>query len=374
MNWYRVTSLDPLVFGDGRPFSTDAGSQSVKSRALPPPGTVAGALRTAKGHSLGQFEPEALRNMVAAGPLLEKDGAIQIPHPSDRVLVQKGTQPTFVRSVPDESLAPFMNLGDDLWPCVISEDEDIEPTKGDAPPFLELNAALDWLLKPLDSEAVARSDAPEADRADVAVTPLATPMRERRVHVAINAATLASDAGKLFQTEGVHFTSHLDPKSRSSVSFSLRVGFGEDLPQDFALHLGGERRIALATKTDPVLDEHQRQRVATALKDRLAVRLLLVTPAIFANGYRPAWTTVPGTSVEVVLRAIALGRRDFVSGWDFEKMEPKPVRYLVPAGSVLFFEVTNGNAEELASAMFEPVSDREQDRKDGYGLGLWGVW
>jgi CRISPR-associated protein Cmr3 len=47
---------------------------------------------------------------------------------------------------------------------------------------------------------------------------------------------------------------------------------------------------------------------------------------------------------------------------------------MVPAGSVYFFEIEGGNPSDLLESWLRPVSDNEQDRKDGFGLALWGVW
>jgi CRISPR-associated protein Cmr3 len=54
-------------------------------------------------------------------------------------------------------------------------------------------------------------------------------------------------------------------------------------------------------------------------------------------------------------------------------MRPKAARRLAPAGSVYFFEA-RGATSALARLWLEPVSDLPQDRNDGFGLALWGVW
>jgi CRISPR-associated protein Cmr3 len=47
---------------------------------------------------------------------------------------------------------------------------------------------------------------------------------------------------------------------------------------------------------------------------------------------------------------------------------------MAPAGSVYFFEVLEGAGDWAPDAWLQPVSDGEQDRRDGFGLSLWGVW
>jgi CRISPR-associated protein Cmr3 len=50
------------------------------------------------------------------------------------------------------------------------------------------------------------------------------------------------------------------------------------------------------------------------------------------------------------------------------------VKRVVPAGGVYFFETVDGSASDLADRWLEPVSDDEQDCRDGFGLAVWGVW
>jgi hypothetical protein len=48
---------------------------------------------------------------------------------------------------------------------------------------------------------------------------------------------------------------------------------------------------------------------------------------------------------------------------------------MVPAGSVYFFHVIQGSAENFVpQCWLRSVSDARQDRLDGYGLALWGTW
>jgi CRISPR-associated protein Cmr3 len=66
-----------------------------------------------------------------------------------------------------------------------------------------------------------------------------------------------------------------------------------------------------------------------------------------------------------------------ISGWSLEKGSrgPKEIRRLVPAGSVYFFEVLSGKAEDLVKSLWlRSVCDKDQDRRDGFGLAVWGLW
>jgi len=66
-----------------------------------------------------------------------------------------------------------------------------------------------------------------------------------------------------------------------------------------------------------------------------------------------------------------------VSGWDFENNRPKPTRRLAPAGTVLFFKLDGDDTAVgrwIDATWMHCVSDEEQDRRDGFGLAVLGVW
>ncbi|MCI5151171.1 MAG: hypothetical protein D3916_17615, partial [Candidatus Electrothrix sp. MAN1_4] len=92
--------------------------------------------------------------------------------------------------------------------------------------------------------------------------------------------------------------------------------------------------------------------------------------------------------IKLQLKAFISLRWEAVSGWDLvrnpqnkgkdtaEKKGPgaaRAVRRMVPAGAVYWFEVMAGH-EHLPELWLQPISDDEQDRNDGYGLALPGIW
>jgi CRISPR-associated protein Cmr3 len=56
---------------------------------------------------------------------------------------------------------------------------------------------------------------------------------------------------------------------------------------------------------------------------------------------------------------------------------PKPSRRLVPAGSVYFLKLDGSDAaidQFIDATWLQAISDDEQDRRDGFGLALFGAW
>jgi CRISPR-associated protein Cmr3 len=156
---------------------------------------------------------------------------------------------------------------------------------------------------------------------------------------------------------------------------------GETISQLNILHpLGGERRLVhwRATADDPWSCP---EAVRGALKQSGQVRMILATPAIFSGGWRPGWLKEgligrpPGGGPTLRLVGLTIQRWRAVSGWSLAQPRgPKPVKRYVPAGGAYFFEVVEGSAVDLAESWLQPVSDDKQDRRDGFGLALWGTW
>ncbi len=112
---------------------------------------------------------------------------------------------------------------------------------------------------------------------------------------------------------------------------------------------------------------------------------MLATPLPFTQGWlrveeetvKSIIGTPPGSNVELRLVSAVIGRWQPISGWSIENgkpQRPKPLRRMVPAGSVYFFEVQGKITAGLADLWLNSVCDDEQDRRDGFGLSLWGTW
>ena len=141
--------------------------------------------------------------------------------------------------------------------------------------------------------------------------------------------------------------------------------------------LGGERRIVFWRQAKvelPACPAEVRQQI---VKQRRG-RLVLATPALFERGFLPTWVLNHPSGVKLRIVAAAVPRPAHISGWDYKKKMPKPTRRLAPAGSVYFFEITDGDEQAIeqfiASVWLTPISDGEQERRDGFGVALLGTW
>jgi CRISPR-associated protein Cmr3 len=151
---------------------------------------------------------------------------------------------------------------------------------------------------------------------------------------------------------------------------------------------GGKRRVSYWKVDDkPYAGWACPEKIRDALSLSSKVRMVLATPAIFSNGWYPDWIkekgdflegTPPGVYQDIKLRLVSActDRWKPLSGYSLEIKNRgfKALRRLVPSGSVYFFEVAEGNAKDLTDLWLSSVSDEEQDRRDGFGLALWGIW
>jgi len=381
MTVWIIEPRDPLIVRDGRPFGPVPGARAV-SLAFPFPSTTTGAVRTRDGlDASGRFqfaEITRLKRLEVRGPLLvELDagtGEIArwlLPAPADALLLD--LEPADTARVAVKWLVPLQlpqkagtNLPDALAPVGMPKRDPRKPF-GKAPHYWDWGFFEQWLLDPCDREV-----------------PLAElghdgPVREARMHVSIRPDTQTADEerGALFQTRGLEFT-HLPEGEVLSKARRLGLAVATKAPnlKPGIASLGGERRLVFwrrSNKTLPSLSDVLREKIA-ALG---CCRLILLSPAYFTAGWKPTWLLEGRQGVMPFLQAVALRRYQTVSGWDFNVDKPKPTRRLVPAGTVYFLKLKGSSTaikKWMDTIWMHCVSDVEQDRRDGFGLAVLGVW
>lgn len=255
------------------------------------------------------------------------------------------------------------DLPGELVGCQIKDVPGLVPRKGGGTAFWSGTDVASWLSSAAN---------------DPLKAPVGTDVtKELRIHVELEHGRGAAKEGMLFQTEGVCLGSVRDGEGYRVVSIAASYE-PEGLIAFTArvLSLGGERRLASCRDTEARVFACPEQ-VKTSLASANRVRLQLATPALFRQGWKPAWSEQAGVGLRLV--GACVSRRVPLAGWNVfggsgHLGEPKPLRWMAPAGSVYFFEVKSGDPGRLASRWLESVSDDEQDRRDGHGLALWGVW
>ncbi|MBN1547549.1 MAG: type III-B CRISPR module-associated protein Cmr3 [Syntrophaceae bacterium] len=381
MHELKLTPRDPLIARDGRPFGAGQG-QRMRSLDWFYPSVVAGSLRTLLGKqtdpSFSADTIKVLKALSISGPLPIVDDTLFFPRPHDCLVSGQDRLGHSIRPMTFQE-GEGSDLPDGLHPVLLPDGvEDFKPIKN-PPAFWSGKKMVQWLIR--------ASKIQIPDESLVSDGFLDAPPRDLRFHVKMDPNTgagLKEDA--LFLTAGLD----LSRKNHSiPICLSVRVnadnGFSKALQGLNTMHpMGGERRLVhWQSQQSRDLWQYPKD-IKNALSGASCVRMILASPAIFANGWKPGWLKnathglegePPGLKVKLRLIGVIIDRWLPLSGWSLEApVGPKAVRRMVPAGGTYFFKVVDNNAQDLTPGWLQSVCDEEQDRRDGFGLALWGVW
>lgn len=393
---HAVRPRDGFFFKDGRGWHTSASGRG-HGLAWPFPTTVRGALRTAYGRSreaaLGRaFDPQTWDEETRA-VRLGGVFCLRRPYTATTWTAEHRMWPVPLDAIflggaahvrPLEPLEPRLGvttLGRDndparecLWWPVPREGDAHDAAKPVEPPAWWTDGEFarwlggSWVAAPSQQDA-GRSSIP----------------RRVDVRLAIDPATITAQDSALFAND-VYETLH----RHDDTLYEWAIGCAADLPAAADLvaqpwTLGSDRRLARAETIDAAVFDNRLDAVAVAAS---RIRLIVVTPAHFAQGWLPDGFKVSpehgeyrgrllGIDGEIVLRAAFVGRPAHASGWDMTVGQPKPTRRLVPPGSVYFFEKVGGGLftpAELASLWLAPFGHDVRDVEDGLNRVVAGLW
>lgn len=374
-----VHALTPLLFRDGRPFNSDGEESRAHSLPAPLPHTVAGFIRTQLGHKHGwnwrddrAFHEYLTRlHGVSVQSLLVRDGQFMFPAPLNAAVNSAGQ---VLRSAPQDTHDAGTNLPAGLRPVVLQTDQMFKPEGGYA--YWSGAHMTAWLLNqnpgPLDK--------------------ITGPPTEERTHVGIDSARGVAQEQQLFSVTYRSFEEHSHHGQMHRWALRVRTNAAHEVAS--LGYLGGERRpVTLQAVPEgqvdwPDLKQFEQVKQALLNESERRICFILTSPALFSHGWRPAWLTEDtgshnprGVGVlrgRATLVGASVGRRIPVSGWNIRENRPKAVRWAVPAGSVYFLELpqdfSRTEREKLISAWLKPLSDNQNDQRDGFGSALWGVW
>lgn len=396
---YTLLPKAPLVLRTGRPFGSD-GIGGGDTLSFPLPRTIAGALRTAwaeqqKADFDYKNQYNELLEYYVHGPLLQQlniseshqAGQILFPRPMDILYLDDPSgKPVANRLLPKPVAANTGTDLDDLAETAeaklllvtLDVDEKLginsksKPSK-QAPAFWNQETMFAWLegKKPIS----------DVKQHGIAALPI-----DQRTHVGIRHSSFGTEPGRLFQSAGVDFAPSLNHEAKDGQRWSQQQ-YSLLVKSDLAIktthrRLGGEGRLVeIANNQAAAWPKMPKELLHSIIKNQ-HLRLILVTPALFTAGWLPGWinqTTLIGyppsaPELKLKLRAAALDRWLPVSGWDMRENRPNPVKRMVSAGAVYWFQLLEGGTEEnLAKLWLNPLSDELQDQRDGFGLALLGV-
>lgn len=426
MSIWIIEPHEPLIFRDGRPFSTNPGA-SANSLSFPFPSTTTGGARTQAGldeqQNIFTSTPEEILRLHVRGPLLVQLSAQRshpekltwlAPVPADALLLKPEEEETEQATQQDKQkqvkahlkrLVP-LDIGDGqtdldslsreanptlpLQPVGMTpwvEGKPILPAK--APAYWKWSVFEEWLLKPRERAIYSY------DELGIAGLP-----GEQRIHITFDREQHAAKDEALFETNGREFVTRSDGPIilGDAQQLALAVIVNDDAKDDnkkpimphagFAT-LGGERRIVhwrRSTVTHPKCSS----KLIKEIVEREACRIILLTPAYFEQGCYPGSKVFQKMGGKVIpqLQALVVERPQVVSGWYFARKDPesgqvksgpKPTRRLVPAGSVFFVKLDVSGKKKLIeqwidTIWFHCLGDDQQYCDDGFGLAVVGTW
>ncbi len=384
---------DGVFLKDGRGWCTSE-SNRAGSLAWPFGTTVRGALRAGLGYAvegnrnkpLGRQEWLPLNEDVevsAVLPLARTPGgdwtaAVRHwPAPLDALLLD--TEDHAVAVEPAAINAEILPLDDDPETIATAALAHPRHSAGAGKPlvmprFWPDDLFMDWLCgRPVDRQAKGFT---------------AQPLLRVQTHVSIDPTTGTAAEGKLFSGSVV------EPHSVAGNAGVLEWSFaavsrtlGKARSQTLAgrvVKLGGDGRVARCVSLPESLFATPAEITAAFAGGSAGIRLVLVGPAAFDAGWRPASLKPVRNRFEgsfaglddVVLHAACVGRPSHVSGWDVASGAAKATRRLAPAGSVYFLTRQSGEpftADDARAVWLASVGEPAH-RPDRLGAVVPGIW
>lgn len=390
-NWTpcRLTPDDVLFFRDGKP-STRGSDHYLRSLFPPHPSTLYGAVRTRRlldggvdltgldasnwSQRLGGLEAEIGRcggfgSLELRGPWLVRGDEPLLPTPADLGVIPAKTEekePPRVEVVVRYKPGTGRPTGGGSHP----KDLDLlQPHGADgrlwkpSAPGVEPRSATGWLLTPAGLAVWRAGGVPKPDQF---VHPSTLWRDETRTGLGLRTDARAGEDGQLYTFGFIRLETGV------SLGFELT---SSEMKADGRLRLGGEGKSVMVSP-GPAFP------AAAELPQASRFCLGFATPALSESGSWP-----PGFSAEqregvlggiaVRLTAAVVPGFVLVGGWDLARKQAKPLRRVLPAGSVFLFETMDGTPAAEAAARLDGMcfSDFSADElaRQGFGLAVAGV-
>jgi len=354
----EIIPFDTLFFKDGKPFSM--GEESWANGIFPPsPSVIYGALRTAyfsehldKIEITGESDKDPTSKLKITTYELVLKGMRIFPMPLDLVLpLNRSDSIRFIEKLRGEYKVRPLKLIENnyvssskLFPFLLGSEDLVERLEN----LYISDSSLNEYLLGLEDEFTAYSLHPFK-------------FEEPKIGIGRDDVTKSSQEARLYRV-GLNRLKDV----------RIRVGFeGIDLPSEGFLKLGGEGKVVYYQEKKvneieiPVIEKR--------------FKLYFATPAIFKNGWLPAWINpdnlegvFPGTNLRVKLITAAIGKPLSIGGFDMKMMKPKPMRKAVPPGSTYYFDLIDQDLNK--SALLNKVhyiSDFDTT-KEGFGIAYLG--
>jgi CRISPR-associated protein Cmr3 len=363
-----IEPLDVLLFRDGKPFS--AGADHLARSVFPPfPSTLAGFIRSRLYLGAGKNwkraremfgnlgGPHDYGDFRMRGAFLRKQGVDYVPVPRDCVRTKTGTGAQL-----DSPLAILSPVAG--WPVEGLKTNFPHPELRPLRPSVA--GAFEAVPGFISIAELFRSSLLGETPGEIAAEEHFV-QREPRIAIGMDRGRRVAGDQLLYAVEFLR----LKPEVGFLAAFD-----GVLWPGTIGLDtFGGERR-PVRWNTGGSWTSPASHTLAQRIADTRRLKLVLLTPAIFNEGWRPGRRfaeILDNAGLKVRLIAAAVDRPAFVGGFDLSANKPKSIRAAVPAGGVYFYEIEDGDPLSLMSTWdLRAVSDL--DWEAGMGISAVGTW
>jgi CRISPR-associated protein Cmr3 len=377
-DWLFIQPEDVWMFRDSKPF---AAQQSFVARSMFPPtpqtmqgiirshvleqaqadwaayarGEVDKALKQKIGVPAHDNQPASFGELNLVGPFVarqkEPNGKVErlVPAPLDLVTSKEGGNMALL--MPPHSRPAFLTEPPfEGWMPLVAPDN--MPSLKEADGWLDEEGLATYLGGGIP-QRIEEKDKPSRGI-----------LKNKEVFEHEPRVGLALEKGKRVARDRHLYHAHfVRPQAGIGLLVGVNSGFVKDAKG--VIGIGGESRFG----SYQVMKDFSIPQ--TKLKDNSRLKVVLLTPTYFKNGWGPEnndWSRWVGAAGKLV--SMAIGKPKLISGWDVAKREPKPLYHFVPAGSVYLFE--NATWQEKA---FTETPDGELDYSAmGFGGCALGQW
>lgn len=354
----------------------NAGEDSAASGIFPPnPSTVYGALRSAYIHYHSDFDtfargtdahllewmgtPEQVGSFALQGVCLQEKERLVLPLPLDYQVVEESGREIALPLRLAQEQDSYTSSGS-AWMLYGRSDKKSAPNAG-AYLFHD-----DWKMAILAHRAVPV----RREQEWISMEP--------KLGIQINRDTATAEDSMLYRMNMFRFKER-DGANHISLCVYCRVS--PDFSRIPMVRLGGEGRpwyLQTSMHGTSLLTEDEEDQLIESIQRSGKARIILLTPAIWLKGNRPASWSVHtgewdlGEGLRVQILTAAIGRPQVIGGWDIVRNRPKPKWQAVPAGSVLVVSVNPHQAEDLVHRIHNH-SLTDALAHEGYGWSVCGA-
>lgn len=350
--FFKISPLDNLYFGKGSPFS--AGVDTIGKSIFPPsPSTFYGAFASyyLALHGNSPKTISTIKNtLIIKGIHYLLGSSVHTLAPLDLVKDKNQTKDELTLLNITKSIV-YSNFPEDSMDLLYSQ-----YVVENVPGLIDESTMKDYLENKVTSFPYLNLSNYVQEEAKIGIK------RDQR--------TKTVEEGYLYEVNYIRLAKDIENK----FDFIIDLKFGDDaftFPEEGLIKLGGEAKTAKFKKIEDkpsFLESPQKEAIKSLINKKKKFKIILNTPAIFKNGWKPDLTRF-GLNAKLV--TAILGKPLSIGGWDMEKKQAKPMYKAVPAGSVFYYESLEGEIDNLMENTFS-ISDFRGN--EGFGLYILGVY